>query len=86
MALGSTQPLAEMSTGNFPKGKSGRRVELTALPLSMSRMFENTGASTPRNHKGLHGLYRENFAFIITLVRTIGFTDCLNIRLQKTNI
>jgi hypothetical protein len=53
MALGSTQPLTEMSTRNFPGGKT--------LPPSMSRMSENVGASTPRNPKGLHGLYRENF-------------------------
>jgi hypothetical protein len=27
----------------------------------MSRMSENVGASTSRNPKGLHGLYRDNF-------------------------
>jgi hypothetical protein len=27
----------------------------------MSKMFENVGASTSRNPKGLHGLYRDNF-------------------------
>jgi hypothetical protein len=26
-------------------------------------MFENVGASTSRNPKGLHGLYRDNFNF-----------------------
>ena len=35
MALGSTQPLTEMSTpGAFPGGKSGRRLRLTVLPPS----------------------------------------------------
>jgi hypothetical protein len=29
----------------------------------MSRMSENVGASTSRNPKGLHGLYREDFTF-----------------------
>jgi hypothetical protein len=29
----------------------------------MSRMSENVGASTSRNPKGLHGLYRDNFTF-----------------------
>jgi hypothetical protein len=36
MAMGSTQPLTEMSTRNLPRGKSGRRVGLTTLPPSMS--------------------------------------------------
>jgi hypothetical protein len=54
MALGSTQPLTEMSTRNLPCGKKrpARR--------AMSRMSQNVGASTSRKHKGLHGLYREN--------------------------
>jgi hypothetical protein len=37
MALGSTQPLTEMSTRNLPEGgrvKGGRRVRLTTLPPS----------------------------------------------------
>jgi hypothetical protein len=41
--------------------KSGRCVGQTTLPPSMSRMSQNVGASTSRNAKGLHGLYRENF-------------------------
>jgi hypothetical protein len=64
MALGSTQPLTEMSTMNVPGGKkwpAHRADNLT--PPSMSRMSENVGASTSRNPKGLHGLYRENFTF-----------------------
>jgi hypothetical protein len=56
MALGSTQPLTEMSTRNLSGVKSGRRIGLTALPPSLSRMSENVGASTSRNPKGLHGL------------------------------
>jgi hypothetical protein len=61
MALGSTQPLKEISTRNLPRVKSGRRVGLTILPPSVSRMSENVGASTSRNPKGLQGLYRDNF-------------------------
>jgi hypothetical protein len=61
MALGSTQPLTEMSIGIFLGVKSGRRVGLTTLPPYMSRMSENVGDSTSRNPNGLHGLYRENF-------------------------
>jgi hypothetical protein len=45
--------------------KSGRRVGLTILPPSMSRMSENVGASTSRNPKGLHSLYRDNFIFYV---------------------
>jgi hypothetical protein len=52
-----------MSTKNFPVGQSGRRVGLTTLPLSMSRMSENVGIS--RNPKGLHGLYKDNFTLIL---------------------
>jgi hypothetical protein len=63
MTLGSTQPLTEMNTRNLPGVKSGRRVGLTTLPPSVSRMSENVWASTSRNPKGLHGLYRDNFTF-----------------------
>jgi hypothetical protein len=46
MALGSTQPLTEMSTRN-----------LTALPPSVSRLSrENVGAWTSHNPMNLHGL------------------------------
>jgi hypothetical protein len=45
MALGSTQPLTEMSTRNLKKKKKrnlgvkcGRRVGLTTLPPSVSRL------------------------------------------------
>jgi hypothetical protein len=52
MALGSTQPLTEMSTRNLPGGKG-----LTTLPPSVSRLSkENVGASTSHNTMGLHGL------------------------------
>jgi hypothetical protein len=44
--------------------KNGRRVGLTTLPPSMSRMSENVEVSTSRNPKGLHGLYRDNFTFL----------------------
>jgi hypothetical protein len=53
MALGSTQPLTEMSTENLPgdKGRSARGADnLTADCL------ENVGASTSHNPMGLHGL------------------------------
>jgi hypothetical protein len=63
MALGSTQPLTEMSTRIFLGVKSGWRLRLITLPPSASRMPKNVGSSTSRNPKGLHGLYRDSFAF-----------------------
>jgi hypothetical protein len=36
-------------------------------------MYENVGASTSHNPKGLHGLYRENFTF--TIQRIYLFSD-----------
>jgi hypothetical protein len=62
MALGSSQPRTEMSTrillgGKGGGGKGGRRVRLTNLPPSVSRLFrQNVGASTSHNPMGLHGL------------------------------
>jgi hypothetical protein len=53
VALGSTQPLTEMSTSWC--------VGLTTSLPSVNRMSENVGASTSRNPKGLHGLSRDNF-------------------------
>jgi hypothetical protein len=43
--------------------KSGRRVGLKTLPLSVNRMSENVGASASRKPKVLHGLYGDNFTF-----------------------
>jgi hypothetical protein len=51
MAQESTQPL-----GILLWVKSSRRVGLTTLLPSVSRMSENVGTSTSRNPKGLHGL------------------------------
>jgi hypothetical protein len=67
MALGSPQPLTEISTKNLPGGKKCRRVGLTSLPPSISGMSENAGASTSCNPKGLQGLYRENFTLLIKI-------------------
>jgi hypothetical protein len=60
MALGSIQPLTELSTRNLPGGKNrpARRADnLAAICVPT----ENVGASTSRDPKGFHGLYRDNF-------------------------
>jgi hypothetical protein len=40
VALGSTQPLTEMSTWNLPEVKGCRRAKLTSLPPSLSHCLE----------------------------------------------
>jgi hypothetical protein len=58
MALGSTQPLTEMSTRNLPGGK-GRPIGTLRLtsPPSLSRFSrENVAASTSHNPMGFHDL------------------------------
>jgi hypothetical protein len=59
MVMGSTQPLREMSIRNLPWGggvKDGRRVRLTTLLPSVSRLSKDVGASTSHNPVGLHDL------------------------------
>jgi hypothetical protein len=58
MALGSTQPLTEMSTTNLPGGKKrpGRGAD------NLAAVYEQN-VSTSRNPNGLNGLYRDNFTF-----------------------
>jgi hypothetical protein len=64
MALGSTQPLTEMSTRNFPGGKK-RRARRADNLVAISWMSENVGASTSHKPKGIHGLYRDSFTFLL---------------------
>jgi hypothetical protein len=63
MALGSTQPLTEMSTRNISwRGKGGRYVGLTTLPPSCADCLEIRGGSTPGNLRAYPGLYTDCFA------------------------
>ena len=41
MALGSTQPLKEMSTGVFPGGKGSQCIRLTTLPPSWTVVMKS---------------------------------------------
>jgi hypothetical protein len=65
MALGSTQPLTEMSTRNLPgdKKRPARRAGNFAA-IYEPIVTQNMGASTTRNPKGLHGLYRDSFTLL----------------------
>jgi hypothetical protein len=59
IAVGSTQPLTEMSARNLPadKGLPARKADnLTAICEPI--FLENVGVSTSHNHLGLHGLLR----------------------------
>jgi hypothetical protein len=77
MALGSTQPLTEMSIRNLPGGgvKNGWSVRLTS-PL-WADFLENMGASTSHNPTGLHGLLRRQL-YLIYLTIIIFFMFTLN--------
>jgi hypothetical protein len=57
MALGSTQPLTEMSTRNIPEGKGqpARKAD-NLTDICEPIVLEDVGASTSHNPMGLHGL------------------------------
>jgi hypothetical protein len=68
MALGSTQPLTEMSTRNLPGGvKDDGRVRLTLPPFVCRLSTENVEASTSHNPMGLHDLLQEYIYLLPTL-------------------
>jgi hypothetical protein len=55
MALGSTQPLTEMSTRDLPGGKErpARKADVTAICEPI--VYKNVEASTSHSPMGLHG-------------------------------
>jgi hypothetical protein len=55
MAVGSTQPLTEMSTRYLPGGKGRPARNADNLTADCP---ENVGTSTPHNRMGLHGLLK----------------------------
>ena len=59
-ALGSTQPLTEMSIRNLSLGKNDRSAGLTNLPPSCAHCLEILGASTSLNP---HSMSRDYFTF-----------------------
>jgi hypothetical protein len=69
MALRSTQPLREMSTGNLPGGKGQSECKADNLTAMSADYLENVEASTSHNPMGLHGLLRDSFTFRTFYVR-----------------
>jgi hypothetical protein len=71
IGLWSTQPLTELSARKLPGGEEGgRRVRLTNLPPSVSRLSrENVGPSTSHNPMGLHGLLH-GYLYFTSVVNT----------------
>jgi hypothetical protein len=61
MDLGPTQPITEISTWNFPGGKKRPACRTGNLAAICEPNVSNVGASTSRNPKGLHGMYRKIF-------------------------
>ena len=65
MALGSTQPITEMSTRNIFWGvKAARCVGLTNLPPSCADYVESWESQPPGTLRACLSLYRDYFSFL----------------------
>jgi hypothetical protein len=72
MALGSTQPLTEMSTRNISwGGKGGRCVRLTTLPPSCADCLDIWAHQPPGTLRACPDLYRDCFAFTGNYVSSV---------------
>jgi hypothetical protein len=60
MALGSTQPLVNVSIKNIPKGKGVRCVRLTTSPLSRAECHEIWEHKPPGNLWATPGLLQDS--------------------------
>ena len=78
MALGSTQPLTEMSTRVLPGGKDGRSVKLTTSPPSCAECHEIWEPKPPGNLWATPGLLRDFIFYCFFLITVLQYKMQLN--------
>ena len=72
MALGSTQPLTEMSTTNIPWGREGSQcIVLTTFPSSCADCIEIWEPQTPGSLRAFPGPYKDWFIFYSVKYQTV---------------
>ena len=74
-ALGSTEPLKEMSIRNVLGGKGGRCIGLTTLQLSCADFLEIWKSEPPGNLRDSQGLQLDRFTFIYFLPSSASLTQ-----------
>jgi hypothetical protein len=89
MALGSTQPLAKISTRNITRGKGGRCMRLTTSPPSRAECHEIWEPKPPGTLWATPGLLRDSFTFTckcqllhVYYCLTVNVYSCIYIKLQ----